>query len=68
MMRYHIKLHHLPFPKLIELAERGEIPKRLALLKRHTPLCVACIFGTAQQEALAYQIQEVQSNLEARRE
>jgi hypothetical protein len=23
MMSYHIKLHHLPFPKLIELAEKG---------------------------------------------
>ena len=50
MMSYHLKLHHLPFPKLVELAERGEIPKRLATLKGRTPVCVACIFGTAHKK------------------
>ena len=49
-MSYHIKLHHLPFPKLIKLAERGEIPKRLATLKGRTPICVACVFGTAHKK------------------
>ena len=47
---YHLKLHHLPFPKLIELAMRGKIPKRLATLKGRTPVCVACIFGTAHRK------------------
>ena len=50
MMSYHLKLHHLPFPKLIELAEREKIPKRLATLKGRTPVCVACIFGTAHKK------------------
>ena len=50
MMGYHIRLHHLPFPKLIELAGRGEIPKRLATLKGSTPICVACVFGTAHKK------------------
>ena len=50
MMGYHIRLHHLPFPKLIELAGRGEIPKRLATLKGSTPICVACVFGAAHKK------------------
>ena len=49
MMSYHNRLHHLPFPKLIALAERGDIPKRLADLKGRTPICVACVFGTAHK-------------------
>ena len=49
-MSYHIKLHHLPFLKLIELTERGEIPKKLATLNVRTPVCVACIFGTAHRK------------------
>ena len=49
MMSYHYRLHHLPFPKLIVLAEKGEIPKRLAKLKGNTPICVACIFGAAHK-------------------
>ncbi len=32
MMRQHCCLHHTPFPKLIVMAEQGEIPKRLAQL------------------------------------
>jgi hypothetical protein len=33
MMSHHCRLHHTPFPKLITMAENGEIPKRLAALK-----------------------------------
>ena len=44
MMSYHNRLHHLPFPKLLILSSKGEIPKRLATLKWCTPICVACIF------------------------
>jgi hypothetical protein len=33
MFSYHFCLHHELFPKLITLAEKGEIPKRLASLK-----------------------------------
>ncbi len=32
MMSHHTRLHHLPFPKQISMAEAGEIPRRLALL------------------------------------
>ena len=49
MMSYHNRLHHLPFPKLLILADKGEIPKRLATLKGRTPICVACIFGQAHK-------------------
>ena len=50
IMSYHLKMHHLPFPKLVELAEQGDIPKRLAALKGSTAACVACIFGTAHKK------------------
>ena len=49
MMSYHYRLHHLPFPKMITLAELGRIPKRLAQLRGCTPICVACIFGSAHK-------------------
>ncbi len=32
MMSYHCRLHHTPFPKLIIMAEQGEIPWHLAQL------------------------------------
>ena len=50
MMSHHNRLHHLPFPKLILLAEKNEIPKRLAELKGQEPICVACIFGKAHKQ------------------
>jgi hypothetical protein len=49
MMSHHTQLHHLPFPKLIAMAEAGEIPHRLASLKGRCPICVACLFGTAHK-------------------
>ena len=49
IMSYHIKMHHIPFNQLIVLAEKGKIPRRLATLKGRTPICVACIFGTAHK-------------------
>jgi hypothetical protein len=49
MLSHHNRLHHTPFPKLIVMAQRGEIPKRLASLKGRCPLCVACIFGQAHK-------------------
>jgi len=33
LMSYHNQLHHLPWPKLMTMAEDGEISKRLAALK-----------------------------------
>jgi len=49
MLSHHYRLHHTPFPKLIVMAEQGEIPKRLASLKGRCPLCVACLFGQAHK-------------------
>jgi hypothetical protein len=49
MLSYHYRLHHEPFPKLITLAEKGEIPKRLASLKGRCPLCIPCLFGKAHK-------------------
>jgi hypothetical protein len=46
MMSYHTRLHHLPFPKLIAMANAGEIPRRLVSLKGRCPICVACLFGS----------------------
>jgi hypothetical protein len=49
MMSHHCRLHHTPFLKLITMAENGEIPKRLAVLKGCCPICVACLFGQAHK-------------------
>ncbi len=48
-MSHHTQLHHLPWPKLITMAEAGEIPHCLASLKGRCPICVACLFGTAHK-------------------
>ncbi len=49
MMSHHCHLHHTPFPKLITIAEQGEIPKPLSALKGSCPICVACPFGQAHK-------------------
>jgi hypothetical protein len=49
MMIHHLQLYHMKFPKLIVMAEKGTIPKRLASLKRHCLFCVACLFGQAHK-------------------
>ena len=49
MMSHHTRLHHLSLLKLIVMAEAGEIPRRLALLKGCCPICAACLFGTAHK-------------------
>jgi hypothetical protein len=49
MMSHHTRLHHLPFPNLIAMAEAGEILCHLASLKGCCPICVACLFGTAHK-------------------
>ena len=49
MMSQHCHLHHTPFPRLIVMAELGEVPKRLAQLRGQCPICVLCIFGTAHK-------------------
>ncbi|KAL7547062.1 hypothetical protein ACHAWF_010384 [Thalassiosira exigua] len=47
LLELHYRLNHVSFPTLIDMAEKGEIPKRLAKLKGNTPVCMSCIFGTA---------------------
>ncbi len=49
ILSYHYRLHHEPFPKLIILAEKGEIPKCLASLKGRCPICIPCFFGKAHK-------------------
>ncbi len=49
MMSHHYQLHHMHFPQLIVLAEKGIIPKRLASLNGRCPICVACLFGQAHK-------------------
>jgi hypothetical protein len=49
MMSYHYRLHHMQFPQLIVLADKGVIPKRLASLKGRCPICVAFLFGQAHK-------------------
>jgi hypothetical protein len=49
IMSHHTRLHHLPFPKLITMAEVGKIPHCLVSLKGCCPICVACLFGTAHK-------------------
>ena len=41
MMRFHTRLHHLSFPKLIILLKKGEIPRCLSTLKDREPICIA---------------------------
>ncbi len=48
-MSHHCCLHHTFFPKLITMAEQGEIPKRLSALKGGCPICVGCLFGQAHK-------------------
>jgi hypothetical protein len=51
MLSYHYCLHHEPFPKMITLAENGEIPKCLASLKGRHPICISCLFGNAHKRS-----------------
>jgi hypothetical protein len=49
MMSHHTRLHHLSFLKLIVMAEAGEIPRSLALLKGRCLICVACLVDTTHK-------------------
>ncbi len=49
MMSHHCRLHHMLFPKLVTIAEKGEIPKCFGALKGRCPICVACFFGQAHK-------------------
>jgi hypothetical protein len=61
MMSYHYCLHHLHFPKLIVMAENGEIPRRLATLKGRCPICLPCLFGMAHKRPLRLKTKQTHS-------
>ena len=42
-LQWHIRLQHLPFPRMKRLAEQGTIPAKFS--KMNYPLCPWCIFG-----------------------
>ena len=43
LLRWHYRLEHLPFDRIKQLADKGQLPKRL--LTCHTPFCAACQYG-----------------------
>ena len=49
LLFWHNRLGHLPFHRLIKLAQQGIIPRRLAALKDKPPVCVSCLFGKAHK-------------------
>jgi len=59
MMGHYTRLHHLPIPKLIVMAEAGEIPRHLASLKGRCSICVVCLFGTAHKRPWRSKSKEV---------
>ena len=45
LLRWHMRLGHLPFGKLQQLATQNVIPKRLSECR--VPLCTGCLYGKA---------------------
>ena len=45
LMRWHLRLGHLPFANIRLMAARKEIPSRLA--NRQIPKCQSCLYGKA---------------------
>ena len=43
LLRWHYRLGHLPFDRIKQLVNNGQLPKRL--LTCHTPICAACQYG-----------------------
>ena len=43
LLRWHYRLGHLPFDRIKQQANYGQLPKRL--LTCHTPFCAACQYG-----------------------
>jgi hypothetical protein len=61
MMSHHYRLHHLHFPKLIVMAENGEIPHRLATLKGRCPIYLPCLFGMAHKHPWRSKLKQTHS-------
>ena len=49
LLFWHNRLGHLPFHRLIKLAQLGILPRRLAALRDKPPVCVSCLFGQAHK-------------------
>ena len=43
LLRWHYRLGHLPFDRVKQLAQMGQLPKRLLTSKK--PFCAACQYG-----------------------
>ena len=43
LLRWHYRLGYLPFDRIKQLANKGQLPK--CLLTCHTPFCAACQYG-----------------------
>ena len=43
LMRWHVRLGHAPFPRILALAKNGDLPKKLADVA--PPICAGCMFG-----------------------
>ncbi len=60
-MSHHYCLHNLHFPKLIVMAENGEIPRCLATLKGRCPICLPCLFGMAHKHPWRLKSKQIHS-------
>ena len=49
LMAYHIRLGHLPFPRIQLAARQGILPRRLADCA--VPQCASCLFGKAKRRS-----------------
>ncbi len=45
----HHRLYHMPFHRMIQLAQEGHLPCRFLKLQNNTPICVSCKFGQAHK-------------------
>ena len=45
LLLWHYRLGHLPFGRIVKMAERGDLPPHLAKCK--VPKCAGCLFGKA---------------------
>ena len=50
LLRWHYHLGHLTFDRIKQLANKGQLPKRL--LNCHTPFCAACQYGKDDEKTL----------------
>ena len=49
LMYWHEKLYHLPFQRLIALANKGILPLQLSKCRNDAPICISCQFGQAHK-------------------